>query len=217
MSAFGVILLSGGTGTRFSSPIPKQYLLLGDKEIVLHSYDLFCDVSEVHEIVVVCHPEYRYLFKKAKTSFALPGVRRQDSVFSGFKALSERVDYVTIHDGCRPLIDKEMIARVHASALENGAATASMSIQYTVKERTAENFAKKTLDRSHLLEIQTPQSLHREILERGFRHVHTHKITVTDDVSLAEAIGQPVKLVVGSYKNIKITTPEDLLIARALA
>jgi 2-C-methyl-D-erythritol 4-phosphate cytidylyltransferase len=211
------ILLAGGSGKRMQTQLPKQFLLLGSKPIVFHSFDLLQALPEIHEIVVVCAPDYQKLFLEIpftkSVRFAHPGKRRQDSVYNGLLATSPDYSLICIHDAARPLIDKILVYRVLEAASQVGAATAAMPLKFTVKESTNQNYVKATLDRTHLWEIQTPQVVNREILLEGFRQAEIHKLTVTDDVSLAELIGREVKLVEGSHVNLKITTPEDLAIA----
>lgn len=214
------LLLAGGNGSRMKSPLPKQYLQLGGKAIARHSFDCLSLLPEVKEIVVVCEEEYRELFREPLSgitlTFAKPGPRRQDSVLNGFRAITAAADLVCIHDAARPFITPAIVERVLHAALEHGAATAAMPVKFTVKEATSDKIVLHTPDRSRIWEIQTPQALKPAIVERGFQHVEACGLTVTDDVSLAEQLGYPVKLVEGDYNNLKVTTPEDLLLAEAL-
>lgn len=213
-----VILSAGGIGTRMKSSIPKQFLPLNNKPIALHSFDLFASMSEVAEIVVVCSPEYRHLFVLPKHSstrlhFASPGDRRQDSVYNGFQALTLQNSIVCVHDAARPFITPAIVQHVLAAALEHGAATAAMPVKFTIKEADSNAIVKRTIDRSTLWEIQTPQMIEYSLLQKGFEKMINQNLSVTDDVSLVELLGLPVKLVEGCYRNIKITTPEDMAIA----
>lgn len=211
------LLLAGGIGHRMKSTIPKQYLQLGSKAIARYSFDCLCMVPEIVEIVVVCEEEYRELFKEQPPpialSFAKPGLRRQDSVYNGYRAIASTPDLICIHDAARPFVTSAIVKRVVSAAQEYGAATAAMPIKFTVKEANDEQLVRHTPDRSKIWEIQTPQALKPHIIERGFQHIDAHGLTVTDDVSLAEQLGLPVKLVEGGYTNLKVTTPEDLLMA----
>lgn len=212
-----VILLAGGVGSRMNADIPKQYLQLGDKAIARYSFDCLSLVPEVSEIIVVCEKDYYETFESempdVDLSFAAPGRRRQDSVYSGFKAIVSDPDLICIHDAARPFISVQLVRRVLEAGYDYGAATAAMPVKFTVKEANDEHLVINTPDRSKLWEIQTPQVLKPKILKQGFEHVHEHGLTVTDDVSLAEQIGLPVKLVEGDYSNLKITTPQDLVVA----
>lgn len=215
-----VILLGGGSGLRMGSAIPKQFLILGDKPIIQHSYDVFMSMPEIAEVIVVALQEYHWHFTKKPgqplLNFALPGSRRQDSVENGLKAMQENCPYVCIHDGVRPFINIPMIKRTLQAAVEYGAAAAGMPVKFTVKECDPKCVVTRTPDRSAFWEIQTPQIIRTDLLRQGFTFVNAHQKTVTDDVSLVEQIGQPVKLVEGCYTNLKITTPDDLALSEQL-
>jgi len=149
-----------------------------------------------------------------RVSFALPGNRRQDSVYHGLQATSYHL--ICIHDAARPFIDKALVLRALEAGSQCGAAAVGLPLKFTIKEIDSAHFVQQTPDRSKMWEIQTPQVLHREILAKGFEHAYQHQLTVTDDVSLAELIQKPVKLVEGSPLNIKVTVPTDLPIAQHL-
>ncbi len=211
-----VILLAGGKGTRIKSTSPKQYLLLKNKLMARHSFEVFLSTPNIKEIIVVCEPAYQHYFatdSHVPILFALPGERRQDSVFNGLEKVSADTEWVCIHDSARPLINSEIVNRVIDAACEVGAATTGMPLKFTVKESNAQCLVKKTLDRSLIWEIQTPQVIKIDLLKRGFNCANKNNLTVTDDVSLVELLGLPVKLVEGSDCNIKVTTSQDLVIA----
>lgn len=213
---FTVVLVAAGVGTRMGAEIPKQYLPVGGKPLVHYCLERFLSMPEVEQIVVVCDPAYRHFFNVEEgsipVSFADPGIRRQDSVFNGIANLTGN-PLVCIHDGVRPFITVGHIrATVHMAA-EYGAAVLGVPVKSTIKVCDTHHFVKATPERAHLWEVQTPQVLRLDILKEGFRHAEAHHLTVTDDVSLAEAIGHSVKVVEGSYTNIKITTQDDLAVA----
>lgn len=215
-----VILLCGGQGTRMQASVPKQFLTINQKLIAHYSFDIFKNMSEIKEIVVVCDLPYRHHFSSDGLSiplnFAAPGARRQDSVFNGLNALKEKSELVCIHDSARPIINIELVQRVIHAAHKHGAATVGMPIKFTIKEHDGNHFVKNTPDRANYWEIQTPQIVRTELIRQGFDYVHKNNLTVTDDVSLVECLGYPVKLVEGCYTNIKITTPDDLSLAEFL-
>ncbi|GAB4234506.1 MAG: 2-C-methyl-D-erythritol 4-phosphate cytidylyltransferase [Chlamydiales bacterium] len=221
-----VILLAGGQGTRMGRVIPKQFLPLDNKPIALFSFEVFWRMSDIDGITVVCEEEYRHLFQEnfalsSKPSntltFALPGERRQDSVYQGFlKCANPSETLFCIHDSARPFIDADIVRHVCEEASANGAACVGIPLKYTIKEVDTEKLVIRTPDRSKMWEIQTPQVIRGDILEQGFAIAHAEDLTVTDDVSLAELIPHPVKMVEGSYRNIKITTPEDLVISEMM-
>lgn len=211
------IILAGGMGTRMQSHTPKQFLAINQKTIASYSFELFLTMSEIDEIIVVCPPSFRELFTSAQAKpvkFALPGERRQDSLYNGLQASS--YELICIHDAARPFIDRELVLRVLESGRQHGAATAGVPIKFTIKESDPYNFVKNTPNRANIWEIQTPQALHRNMLIEGFKYARENNLTVTDDVSLAELIGTKVKIVEGSHTNIKLTVPSDLNIAAHL-
>jgi 2-C-methyl-D-erythritol 4-phosphate cytidylyltransferase len=210
-----MILAAGGVGSRMGASIPKQYLFLSDKPIALHSFELFCQMEEFDEIIVVCEPQFRSLFSYADKPifFADPGKRRQDSIFSGFCAASKRASIVCTHDSARPFVEKKEILALLDQALEFGAATLGAPVLSTIKKCRSNRIAEATLDRSSLWEIQTPQALRYDLMKRGFGLAADRNIDVTDDTSLAELIGAPVVVVPSPHSNFKITTPTDMAVA----
>lgn len=218
---FSVIFLAGGIGARMGADIPKQYLKLQNKPVALHSFDIFYCIEEVKEIVVVCDEKYQTIFKDYDSSrirFAPSGYRRQDSLYNGIEALRETdpLDLVCIHDSARPLIDVELVRRVVNMADQWEAAVAGVQVKSTIKLCDASQLVINTLDRSHLWEIQTPQVIRFNLLQEGIKLALDLNLSVTDDVSLIELLGKPVKVVEGSYANIKITTPEDIILINQL-
>ncbi|MCC5831681.1 MAG: 2-C-methyl-D-erythritol 4-phosphate cytidylyltransferase [Chlamydiales bacterium] len=203
-----VILLAGGKGSRMGTALPKQFLLLDERPIACRSLEIFLNHSAVSEVIVVCASAYRPFFSGYDVQFANPGERRQDSLFNGLAFA--RHEWVCVHDAARPYLTRELLTRLIDEGKEIGAATLAMPVKNTVKESDESGFVRSTPDREYIWEVQTPQLLTKEVLLKGFAYADKHGLTVTDDVSLAELIGHPVKLVPGSYENIKITTPEDL-------
>ncbi|MES2121328.1 MAG: 2-C-methyl-D-erythritol 4-phosphate cytidylyltransferase [Chlamydiota bacterium] len=214
-----VILLSGGRGTRFGGPLPKQYLPIHEKAAILYSFETCANHPSVSEIIVVCEENYRSLFPAPphlRLAFALPGERRQDSVFHGFQIISPTAQLVCVHDGARPLLSHEDLTAVINAAHEHGAATLAIKAQNTIKEASPTGFIAKTLDRSILWEMQTPQVFTPDLLKKGFALANASGYQVTDDNSIVELTGHPIKLVQSQHCNLKITTAEDLLLAKAI-
>ncbi len=213
-----MILAAGGIGSRMGLAVPKQYLPLAGKPIALHSFDLFCSMEEVDEIIVVCQEPYRKLFFSSRKPlfFADPGKKRQDSIFNGLSRSSKRADLICTHDAARPFIEKEVFLALLEKGLFVGAATLAAPVICTIKQSDANHIVEKTLDRSSLWEIQTPQALRKDLFLRGFEYANENKIDVTDDVSLAELLQAPVALVPSPHRNFKITTPFDLAVANTL-
>lgn len=207
----GLILLAGGKGTRMGLEKPKQFLPLGEKAVLSHSLELFEEMGVFSQIVIVIDPEFQSLYPGR--SYALPGKRRQDSVFNGFLSLDPSIELVCIHDGARPLLTADLVLNVLAQAKDNGAAALAVPLKFTVKQADEKGKVKCTLDRSLLWEMQTPQVVRKDLLEKGFKRAESENLTVTDDVSLVELFDHPVELVMGSYHNLKLTTQDDFLLA----
>ncbi|MBN4066723.1 2-C-methyl-D-erythritol 4-phosphate cytidylyltransferase, partial [Simkania negevensis] len=212
------VLLSGGHGARMNHTIPKQYIDLGGKPVVLWSLEVLLATPSINEVIIVCHPNYQILFSTIETNktitFALPGRRRQDSLYNGLQETRADTDLVCVHDSARPFIRMEKVEELIEAGRCHGAAVLGIPVHSTIKEADGTGFVINTLDRAQLWMIQTPQVATRELFERGFAAVNEAGLTVTDDVALVEKIGHPVKIVPGTEENIKITTPHDFVIAQ---
>ncbi|WP_201456646.1 2-C-methyl-D-erythritol 4-phosphate cytidylyltransferase [Chlamydia sp. 17-3921] len=206
-----LILLSGGRGERFGSSIPKQYQTFHGAPLILHSLKTFVKIPQIKEIIVVCHSEYQDIFQDYPVIFAYPGERRQDSVFSGLKKVSN--PWTLVHDGARPFVYAEEVAELFAAAQQSNAATLASPLPYAIKQRAS----LQTLDRDSLAIIHTPQCIKTEILKTGLLKAQEQNITLTDDTAAAEILGVTAKLVFNKYPQIKVSYPEDLTIAHALA
>ncbi|KAM1014775.1 hypothetical protein ACFX2C_044719 [Malus domestica] len=217
-----VILLAGGQGKRMGASMPKQYLPLLGQPIALYSFYTFSQIIEVKEIIVVCDPSYKDVFEDAKPKiqkelkFTLPGKERQDSVYSGLQAIDLTSELVCIHDSARPLVSSGDVEKVLKDGCLNGAAVLGVPVKATIKEANSESYVVKTLDRRTLWEMQTPQVIKTQLLKEGFELVNREGLEVTDDVSIVEHLQHPVYITEGSYTNIKVTTPDDLLLAERM-
>lgn len=219
------IIPAGGSGKRLGSETPKQYLSLQSVPVLVHTLLVFQESAAIQEIVLVV-PEDDLTFVRErvvkkyelrKVSAVVSGGReRQDSVRNGFLAITNACDVVVIHDGVRPFVTRDMIERVVEAAAGEGAAAAGVRAKDTIKETTAENIVTATLPRSRLWQTQTPQAFQYDLLRRAFAKAGDDGYYGTDDASLVERTGAKVRMVAGSYENIKITTPEDLTVAQAL-
>ncbi len=209
------ILLAGGLGTRIKSETPKQFLPLGSMTLAEYSFDTLFKHELIGEVIVVCDKKYRSFFPHPKVLFADPGERRQDSVQSGLAAASPKSGTILIHDAARPFLTAKLITDVIEAAREVGASAPGVPLKFTIKEANSAGFVVETPDRDRFFEVQTPQVIRKELLIEGFELAEKRNLTVTDDVSLVEILGRPVKLVTGSYMNIKITTNEDLTLAES--
>ncbi|KAI3427958.1 hypothetical protein D9Q98_006348 [Chlorella vulgaris] len=216
-----LVLLAGGVGKRMGASIPKQYLELKGQPIAMYSMQMFAAMPQIGEIVVVCEPDWRDVFercyarmpRKLPLKFAQPGAERQDSVCNGFQAIDGSAQLVAIHDSARPLVTPEDALLCFEDAWEVGAAVLGVPVKPTIKEVDGGRMVVKTLKRAALWEVQTPQVIRPPLLREGFELVQREGLEVTDDVSIIEALGRPVRISPGSYTNIKVTTPDDMSVA----
>lgn len=222
----GVVLLSAGVGKRMGAKIPKQYLKLLGREIALHSLEAFLD-CDVAEIVIVCAEEWQSIFQeyldkrgpvKPVIKYTVGGAERQDSVCNGLAELT--TEFAAVHDSARPLVTKDEVEKVIADARKYGAALLAVKTKATIKQaaigESGEPLVDGTPDRSTMWEAHTPQVIRCELLRKGFENAAAKNLAVTDDVSLVESLGEPVKLTEGEYTNIKVTTPEDIAVAETI-
>lgn len=210
------ILLAGGIGSRVGASIPKQYLPLLGIPIAIRSLSALLSYKDWAEIIVVCGQEYQSYFlpfcQNYPLHFAPPGKTRADSAISGINSLSTSPLSLCIHDAARPLLLPQDLQKLLEAGRVYEAATLAVKTTSTIKQADPFCFVDHTLDRSLLWEVQTPQVIRTQIFKEGYRQFPE----ATDDVFFAEKLGVPVKLVEGSYSNLKITTPEDLLLAEIL-
>ena len=227
MEKITAIVLSAGKGSRMKSDIPKQYMSLNDKPVIYYSLKAFED-SPVSQIVLVtgkedvayCEKEIvqKYRFKKVVAVVA-GGAERYDSVYCGLLAAPD-TDYVLIHDGARPMVDQKIINDSIECVKKAKACVVGMPSKDTIKISDEQNYAIDTPDRKTLWSIQTPQAFSYELICNAYSKLYKDIAqgkdipTITDDAMVVEyATNQKVKLIEGNYENIKITTPEDILIA----
>jgi len=207
------------------SGINKQYMLLNSRPILSYSLDFFEKLDIVEQIVVItgeheldyCEQEVIKRFKYNKVSAVLPGGKeRQDSVLIGLHKLGSDTNLVAVHDGARPLLSSGLFSRLFKQAEEWGAAIPGIPSKDTLKMVDGESFVRQTLDRTSIYAIQTPQIFKYAELMTAYRKAYEENFQGTDDASLFERYIGRVRLVEGEYNNLKITTPEDLIIAEAL-
>jgi 2-C-methyl-D-erythritol 4-phosphate cytidylyltransferase len=216
------IIVSAGKGQRFMEGKKKQFYLLADKPILAHTLDKFETCPLVRSILLVvgqedmdyCLKEIIEKHKYRKISQIVPGgKRRQESVKNGIDVLSKDVDIVVIHDGVRPFVTREMIEDSIRSAQRFGAVVTAMPVKETIKMANPDGTILKTLDRESLWQIQTPQTFQAHAIKEAYQKATEDGFIGTDDASLVERLGIKVHILPGSYTNIKITTPEDLILA----
>lgn len=225
MKQVTAVILAAGKGLRFKTKISKPLVKINSKPIVIYSLNTFSKHPYIKDIVLVVNKLNRKeIIKKIRQhrirkirQVVIGGRRRQDSVLNGLKAIDSRSDLVLIHDAVRPFIDKATISSVIKEAQKSGAAVVGVAVVATIKEVASCQLSvvRKTLNRDLLWEVQTPQVFKKNLILEAYRKFGN--LDVTDDAMLAEKLGAKVKIVPGSYKNIKITTPEDLLFAKVIA
>lgn len=227
MAKSAAIVLAAGQGKRMQSHVQKQFLLLNGIPLITYALEAF-ENSPVDQIILVAGPDEirycqeeiaeKYGFSKV-TKVIAGGRERYHSVYEGLKA-AEGAEYVLIHDGARPLLDQEMISRSLEGAKEYGACVVGMPVKDTIKTSGADGFVESTPDRSALWQVQTPQAFYYPWILEAYKKLFSreeYQQGVTDDGMVLESMtAHKVKLIEGSYFNIKVTTPEDMAVAEAL-
>ncbi|MDE0314524.1 MAG: 2-C-methyl-D-erythritol 4-phosphate cytidylyltransferase [Candidatus Poribacteria bacterium] len=224
-SKISVLIPAAGQGKRMESSVKKPYLMLDEKPILSHTIDRFEQNSVIDEIfVIVDQSDFTVCRENALAPFRYRKVRelvaggetRQISVFNGLRALSDDVDFVVVHDGVRPFIDDKIIFECLEAAAECGAAVSAVPVKETIKVADEKLFVDHTPQREQLWQGQTPQVFRKSLIVEAHKKAIHDRIDAPDDAALVENLGSPIKLVRGSYKNVKLTTPEDLRIAETL-
>ena len=202
-----VIIPAAGFGERMGATIGKQFLLLNGKPILVHTLERFQACVAVNEIIVATQ----------KSSFSLiGGLRRQDSIANALRTIDAKADIISVHDAVRPFVHLKEITQSIETAKYFGASIVAVRAKDTMKQAATDGRVEKTLNRSSLWSVQTPQTFQRKILIDAYEFAAKNNITATDDSFLAEQMGVSPIIVEGSYENIKITTPDDLLLAELL-
>ena len=213
------LVVAAGTGTRFGSRVPKQFLLLRKRPLVVHALRRFEHTPDVDEIVVVVPESFiaevealvtRYRMHKVGSVVA-GGRRRQDSVANGLRNLTLRSsDIVLVHDGVRPFVDVRQITELISACRKHKAAVLAVQPKDTVRRSASGIVFDRTLDRTALWLVQTPQAFTAGLLKKAIALAAKRGISATDEAALVERLGVKARIVHGSYDNIKITTQEDL-------
>ena len=218
-----VIFPAAGQGKRMQAGINKVLLTLGGEPILTRTLKTFSTVEEVGElIVVVAADEVTAVERQLQKVVGLKpfqvaagGSERQYSIYNGLQRVADTADVVLVHDAARPLVTTKTIQAVIDSARAKGGAIAAVPAKNTIKVVDKDGLVESTPPRSTLWEVQTPQGFRKDILLRANEQALQDNFLGTDDASLVERIGVPVAVVKSDYRNIKVTTPEDLLIAEA--
>lgn len=218
------IVAAGGSGARMGAQKNKLFLPIGDKPVIAHTLLALQKSSCIHEIILSAREVDMAELKRVAEKYGITklaaivrgGAHRAASVKSALSAVSEWADVVAVHDGARPLIADKQIQEVVAEALKSGAAAVGVPPKCTLKRADVNGFITETVDRSMIFEIQTPQVFQTSILQRAYDADETVLKCATDDCFLVERLGVRIRVVEGSYRNIKVTTPEDMILAERL-
>ncbi|MCD4782035.1 MAG: 2-C-methyl-D-erythritol 4-phosphate cytidylyltransferase [Candidatus Omnitrophica bacterium] len=222
-----MILASAGVGNRLQSRESKPFVMLRGRPLITFALQAAQASTELKSVILVGHPSLLSRYEQIcaedhfdkVTKVIAGGKERCDSIYNGIQELDPDTDLVLIHDGARPFVTPEMIDRSLAACRDEEAVIAAVKIKPTIKKVDPEShYVRSTVPRHDIWEIQTPQVFKRKIIEKAYQYWQDHRESFipTDDASLVENIGVPVKIFQGHYHNIKITTTEDMDIARAL-
>lgn len=216
------IIVAAGSGSRFGSDKPKQFADLHGKPVIIHTIERFEACDAIDEIVLVLSESGKQQFQISNfrseitklRSIVVGGSTRTESVRNGFDAVDPLTEIVAVHDGARPLVTTDEIARTVAKADETGAACLVAEVTDTIKE-IEDGLISRTIDRNRLRRALTPQAFQYDILKRAFAGADLHN-SVTDECYLVEKLGVKISIVEGSANNIKITRSQDMLFAESV-
>jgi len=217
------IVPMAGVGARFNAEIPKPLVFLKEKPICVYALERLAQSVLIDSIILVVHAQYMTEYRRVVEKYQLKkiseiiagGETRRESVFYGLNVLKKDTEFVLIHDGARPLITQKIINESICLCQEAGAVIVAVPLKPTVKRVDGKDMVvEETLKREELWEVQTPQVFQKSMLIKA--HKQHLNFPATDDAFLVEKMGNTVKVLQGNYHNIKITTPEDLIIAEAL-
>ena len=218
------IIVAAGKSKRAGTDVDKVFLSLGPRPVLVYSLLAFEKCPEIENVILVVQQSriesargaVRMFGATKVTKIISGGRQRQFSVAKGLAELSEDVNIVVIHDGARPCVTSQLISETIQSAKRYGSGIAAAKITDTVKEVKHGMYISKTIDRTKLWRVQTPQAFKLDLLLKGLKAVNRKKLTITDEASAVELISKKVRLVPSSLSNIKITTPNDLVLAASL-
>lgn len=220
--AVEAIIPAAGRGERLNSKVPKPLVRINSKPILAYALEALAGNKFISRIIIAVSGENREAFKAAlrkfrlskRVSLVLGGRTRQESVAHCLEELGRDTGFILIHDAARPFLSERLVADCLKEARRSGAVVCGMPARATMK-KVKSGWVKETLKREDIWEIQTPQVFRKDIILKAYAKFKN--ISATDDASLVERLGVKVKVIKGSYYNIKITTPEDLVFARAIA
>lgn len=219
------VIVAAGKGIRMGTAAPKQYLMLGDSPVLGHTLINFASSKLFDALFLVvresdfdlCRRTILVPLKLSKTVNLVPGgSERQDSVYNGLKAISERQSIVVIHDGVRPFVTAHQLKLCIDGARDMGACILAVPVADTLKNVSENGFIESTLERKRVWQAQTPQAFKYELIMRAHERAKREGTAASDDALLVERMGHRVKIIPGDRSNIKITVQEDLQIAQAI-
>jgi 2-C-methyl-D-erythritol 4-phosphate cytidylyltransferase len=225
MSKVTALIPAAGIGKRMGKAMAKQFLPLGDKPMLAHTLLTFQRSSDIDEIIPILSEEdmetclreviEAFHITKVKT-LVVGGKERQDSVYNGIRRLEKDTSVIVVHDGVRPFVTQEMIHECVEAARKGECVAVGVPLKDTIKEVDDRGIVRQTLERSRLWAIQTPQAFPAKVLRMAYDESSRNNLFGTDDATLVERAGRKVRVLMGSYENIKITTPEDLILAEEI-
>ena len=218
------IIVAAGSGKRMGSGVDKLWLEVAGRPVVAHTWRQFNDAPCVDEIILVVRDGMQPHFTELAAQFkfqkpfrlVIGGVERQDSVWNGLEAVSAKTEIVAIQDAARPCTTAQLIADTVQAARETGAAVAAQQVTDTIKETADGKTISRTVDRSKLWSVQTPQTFRVEVIRKAIATARQKNLILTDDTAACELIGQPVRLVKCATPNPKVTVPADLPFVESL-
>jgi 2-C-methyl-D-erythritol 4-phosphate cytidylyltransferase len=212
------LIVAAGQGTRMGPGVDKLFLPVAGRPVVAHTWQRFEASPEIDQLVLVIKEAARGDFEKMASAcgfrkpfqFVQGGKERQDSVWNGLMALPDAAEIVAIHDGARPCVDAAVIRDTVLAARESGAAVAAQRVVDTLKESEDGKFVVRTVDRSRLWAVQTPQAFRVGVIREALAQARERGLNLTDDTAACELIGQSVRLVTSDAPNPKVTSKGDL-------
>lgn len=218
------IIPAAGVGKRMGGDLPKQFSLLAGKPILAWTLEKMQSLPQVDAIIVAGEAEHLDRIKSMAAEYGITkfqevvegGAYRQHSVWNALRAASPVADLILVHDAVRPFVTADEVQRVVDAAKHFGAAILAVRVKDTIKQSDEQEFIENTLDRESLWCAQTPQVFKREMLFKAFQNANNDHFLVNDESSILEYSGADVKIIEGSYANVKITTPEDFSFAEFL-
>ena len=219
------VVPAAGKGNRMGGNVAKQFLELQGKPILVHTLERLNTIPEIDEIIVATSEDDLSIVKNMAAEYRIAkieavvvgGNERQDSVWNCLQHLSKNnIDIIIVHDAVRPFVTRDLVLDVCSTAIEVGAAVPVVYPKDTIKTSNGDGFIKSTLDRDKLVIVQTPQAFQFSLIFQAYQKAMNEQFYGTDDASVVERYGGKVKIVKGSYNNIKLTTTEDMFLAQQI-